>query len=456
MSGRVELDPGVMLAVSTELAALAAEVPDLVRRASTLQAGHVMGPLSQSGAWAGEAAADLQDRVDLLARADQLDTAGLERLGFSVQDVAANGSPVLDSLLAVDTVLALQAQTSGPIDWSRRPLESIDDYVARMIETGITRTVGEGPAGQWAGEAYKLYDSYNGLLVAGAGTLMAAQRFNLAYRGRPWLNTLANAARTRGAPSLVTTYLTGLARPQPMTAPFTASSMASGQGVRGLMALRDPAVLAARLTEAEEFLTLRGHPGLGARVPSLAPLVTRAASAAPLWFGQAWTAPNGATLARGSTNLLRVGWHDGLRTAASTSGAWRGLGIAGGVAATGYDAYNLYVQGDPREAFRREGAGYVADVARTGFSASLTAAMIAPNPVTWGAVAVTGLVWGGAEIVDNWPAISSAVGEASDRVVDWGSDRLDDAGDALDDVGGTIGDMGSAVADSKANPMNWF
>lgn len=96
------------------------------------------------------------------------------------------------------------------------------------------------------------------------------------------------------------------------------------------------------------------------------------------------------------------------------------------------------------------------DVARTGFNASLTAATIAPNPVTWGAVAVTGVVWAGAEIVDNWPAISNAVGEATDRVVDWGSDRLDDAEEALDDVADTVGDMASAVAESKANPMNWF
>ena len=113
-------------------------------------------------------------------------------------------------------------------------------------------------------------------------------------------------------------------------------------------------------------------------------------------------------------------------------------------------------QGNPADAFRREGAGYVADLARTGFNASLTVAMIAPNPVTWGLVAVTGVVWAGAEVWDNWPAISSAVGEASDRVLDWGSDRLDDAGEAFDDVRDTAEDLESAVADSPANPMNWF
>jgi len=455
VTGRIELDPDVMLAVSRELAASAADVPGLVGRAIALQAGYLMSPLGESGAWAAEAAVDLQNRVDLLARADQLDLTGLTRLGFSVQDVAANASPVLDSLLALDTMIELQAQAPGPVDWSRRPLESIDDYVSRMIQTGIDRRLGPGPTGRWAGEAYQLYGSYNGTLVAGAGVLAAAQRFNLAYRGRPWVNTLA-ASMSGRVPSLVTTYLTGLARSSAMTAPFTASGLGNGQAVRGLMALRDPAVLTTRLADAEAFLAARGHPGLAARVPSIGPLVSRAASTAPMWFGRAWTAPGGATVARGATNLLAVARVDGLRVATSTAGAWRGLGIVGGVAATALDGYNLYLQGNPVEAFQREGAGYVADVARTGFNVSLTAAMIAPNPVTWGAVAITGVVWAGAEIVDNWPAISSAAGEARDRVVDWGSDRLDDAGEALDDVRDTVGDLASAAAESPANPMNWF
>ena len=100
MSGCIELDPAVMLAVSRDLEAFAAEVPALAARARALQAGHAMGLLSESAAWAGAAATDLTDRVDLLAHADHLDPGGLSRLGFSVQDVAANGSPVLDSLRA--------------------------------------------------------------------------------------------------------------------------------------------------------------------------------------------------------------------------------------------------------------------------------------------------------------------------------------------------------------------
>lgn len=40
----------------------------------------------------------------------------------------------------------------------------------------------------------------------------------------------------------------------------------------------------------------------------------------------------------------------------------------------------LVDQGNPVDAYRREGAAYVADVAGTAFSASTTAFLVAPNP----------------------------------------------------------------------------
>lgn len=66
-------------------------------------------------------------------------------------------------------------------------------------------------------------------------------------------------------------------------------------------------------------------------------------------------------------------------------------------------------------------------MASTLFNGSATAFFIAPNPVTAGAVVVTGLVYAGTEVWDNWPEISNAVSEG----VDWAGDRLDDVGDAI-------------------------
>lgn len=115
-----------------------------------------------------------------------------------------------------------------------------------------------------------------------------------------------------------------------------------------------------------------------------------------------------------TANLLRVAADEGLGAAARTSGLLRGAGVVGGVVSTGVSAANVMAQGNPVDAFRENGAAYVADVAEVGFNASLTAAMIAPNPVTVGATVVTGVVYAGAEVVAHWDDITEAAGDAVD------------------------------------------
>ena len=75
----------------------------------------------------------------------------------------------------------------------------------------------------------------------------------------------------------------------------------------------------------------------------------------------------------------------------------------------------------------------------------MTAALIAPNPVTLGLVAVTGVVWAGAEVVEHWDDITAAV----DTAVDWAGDRAEEAGE-------WVGDRLDDVKESNLNPMNWF
>ncbi len=120
---------------------------------------------------------------------------------------------------------------------------------------------------------------------------------------------------------------------------------------------------------------------------------------------------------------------------------FRRLGIAGAAFSTGVGAYDLWQQGNPVDAFEREGAGYVADVASTAFSASTLAFLVAPNPVTAGIVIVTGIVWIGAEIWDAW----------GDEISAWVGDRVDDlstaAGAAWDAGSGAVADAWSATTD---------
>jgi hypothetical protein len=135
-----------------------------------------------------------------------------------------------------------------------------------------------------------------------------------------------------------------------------------------------------------------------------------------------------------SASLLR-----GLTVASKVSGVFRGVGIVSGVASTGFSTANLVSDGNPIKAYKRKGTGYVADVADVGFNASLTSAMIAPNPVSFGFVIVTGSIYGGAEIAQHWGDVSKAT-----RWVDH----------AASDVGDSIADGAKSVA-NKLNPFNW-
>lgn len=110
---------------------------------------------------------------------------------------------------------------------------------------------------------------------------------------------------------------------------------------------------------------------------------------------------------------------------------FRGLGVAGGVVSTGIGVANLIEQGNPVEAFNRNPAGYVADVASTAFSASTTAFLIAPNPVTAGLAIVTGVVWAGAEIVDHWDEITEWTSDTATAVSETASALWDDGTEAI-------------------------
>ncbi len=144
---------------------------------------------------------------------------------------------------------------------------------------------------------------------------------------------------------------------------------------------------------------------------------------------------------------------------------FRRAGIVGAVAGTGMGLYDLYQQGNPVEAFQREGAGYVADVANTAFSASTAAFLLCPtNPVAGAAVIITGTIWLGAEIVDNWDDISAAASDAweagSDFVAGAGSAALDVASDTVgaiaDGAGALVDGAGSLVGGIGGAISDWF
>lgn len=157
--------------------------------------------------------------------------------------------------------------------------------------------------------------------------------------------------------------------------------------------------------------------------------------------------------------------------AVQTVGRRLSVGLA--VVSTIGDAKVLWDHGNPVDAFEREGAGYVADSARFGFSASTTAFLIAPNPVTGGVVIVTGVVWAGAEVVDHWDEITEAWNAgyaeleqgaqvfyewASDGVAagwDWTSDRWDDLAGWTANGLDVLATVGEAGADGLGRAIDW-
>lgn len=137
----------------------------------------------------------------------------------------------------------------------------------------------------------------------------------------------------------------------------------------------------------------------------------------------------------------------------TTTATLRWAGVAGGAYGTVTGVMNLVEQGNPVDAFQENGAGYVADVSGTLFSASTTAFLIAPNPITGGAVIVTGVVWAGAEIWDHREAIADWTGDRWDDVSDWTGDRVDDVADWGSDRLDDLGSAASTVNDHM--PWNW-
>lgn len=134
----------------------------------------------------------------------------------------------------------------------------------------------------------------------------------------------------------------------------------------------------------------------------------------------------------------------GLKAVGRTAGALRIGGIGLSAVATGVSFANVVAQGNPVDAFKEKGAGYVADVAEVGFNASLTAAMVAPNPVTIGLAAGFGVVYAGAKVVEHWDGIKEGAGKATD----WVGDKASKATSSVTN--------GAKSLAKKANPMNWF
>lgn len=345
-------------------------------RASTLNVSDKLASLRPMRTWVSSTAPDLRKRAAIARAEDGDPLGGLLWAGFSMKEA---------HLLLKNpdvALLASAAAVSGDrnFDWvKRQPNESVSEWRTRVLGDAVGKITKD----KNMGEAVSDYIQLTALAseVPGAFTTAALGTIALIKRFGP--------GKT------------------PLKAPGTTLAQLLKGRASTLIPARTRALAVA----------------IGSRIP--APVLEALSGSdrlAQLHGGRLWA---------WEANLLKVGKNvaaakkaagagkfaqlaSGASAATRTAGFWRATGVAGGVMATGAGAWELYQKGNPVEAFKKDKAGYISDVSGVAFNASLTSAMVAPNPLTIGAAVVTGAVYGVSSVVANWDKVKKFPGKVAD------------------------------------------
>jgi hypothetical protein len=491
----VFVDKHVLRATADALTDLADRLPGLLSAADGLDVGGEVAQLRTAPTWASETAVDLRARIGLVERMEHGDTTftSFKVSSEELRQMAGGSMPVDEQLYALEA--AEQARGHGDpglLDWDGS--QSFSDWIEKVEARALSHLPLLDDQGELIEKGIHAFDEYQDLLKAGGmaslavANLSKTQAYSLLFKVTSrWGEAGATALEGRdmalraewlrkGIAAVDNLYLGGK---RTLYAPGTTLPWLKAQAVKYILKSQtfDEALAAARtatvagrdgerLTAWASFLNQPFIRDNTDRLVDLAkaPAVGRLANITGNVFGRPWETRvlneagvlEDVVVGRNATNLLSVGRAEGLLQVGKVAGGLRVLGIAGSAFATGdslVGLVNSFGSHEEQEAWTQGGAGgkakVIGDVAEVAFNGSLTAAMIAPSPVTWGAVAVTGVVYGGARLVEHWDDVTDAVGDAAD----WTGDRLDDAADA---VGDTISDGVEAVKDSKLNPGNWF
>jgi hypothetical protein len=406
--------------------------------------------------------------------------------------------PVDEELYTLEAAAIARRQgEKGILDWDGS--ENFSDWIEKVEARALAHLPLLDDKGELIQKGIHAFDEYQSLLQAGGmaslavATLSKTQAYSLLFKVTSrWGDLGVDALNARGMPTMANWLSRGidavdsmyLSGKRTLFAPGTSMPWLKARAVSYVLKSQtfDEALAAARAATLPANLgggptawaNFLNRPFIRQNMDRLvelakAPAVGRIADITGNIFGRPWTARivNAAgemeeiVVARNATNLLKVagqanGLRAGIGSVASVAGGLRLLGIAGSAFATvdsGMGLVNSISSGEFGRNWSEGGtqgkAKVIGDIAEVGFNASLTAAMIAPSPVTWGAVAVTGLVYGGARLVEHWDDVT----HAADEAVDWVGDK---AGDAVHAVGDTFSDGVEAVKDSKLNPGNWF
>lgn len=492
MTKPVYVDKHVLKATADALTELAGDLPGLLSAADGLEVGGEVAQLRAAPTWASETAVDLKARIGLVERLEHGDTSftAFKVSPDELRQMAGSSMPVDEQLYTLEAAeIAKDKGEKGILDWDGA--QNFSEWIEKVEAKALSHLPLLDDKGELIEKGIHAFDEYQDLLKTAGMTSMAVtalgktQAYSLLFKVTSrWGDLGVDALRARGMLQQADWLRRGIAAVDSMYLSGKRTLFAPGTKLPWLKAQAVKYVLKSQtfdeaLAAARAGTNVYGQPSIGSRVlntpfirDNVDRLVTiaksdgasRIANITGNVFGRPWTTTvtNAAgevetvVVARNATNLLKVASADGVLAGMKVAGGLRVLGVAGSAFATvdsGIGLYNSITSGELARNWSEGGthgkAKVIGDVSEVAFNASLTAAMIAPNPVTWGAVAVTGVVYGGARLVEHWDDVTGAMSDAAD----WTGDRLSDAKDAVTD---TIGDGIDAIKDSPVNPGNWF
>ncbi|MEV6956390.1 PE-PGRS family protein [Streptomyces sp. NPDC051183] len=444
------------------------KVDEAFTRASRLAVSSKLGSLRPLRSWVHDTAPDLRRRGTIARLEDGDPEAGLRWAGFSPEDLKnyQGESMTPEMLLLANSVAA--SEDPAAYEFKRKPDESLNDWIARLEGHALSKLPGLKEHEETLVNLVKIFGDWTAITAATAVVTVSGSSLTKVVVGntfqtgaaRAWKIRVGTVLRSSGnellrkggnkminwAPKIRSVSAPGSWLPGQLGNAFNSSAIyteASGvpgtAGVRGDLFGRawdtfraTPVMQSLKANGVIEFIVgsdemAKVYGGLThAGTP-----VARAGQANLLTvFKNARGLQQGVNAVEGveSASAFRAG----MGAAAKTGGFLRGAGVVGGVASTGLSIANVASQGWPDEAFKKKGAGYIADIAEVGFNASLTAAMVAPTPITIGAAVVTGAIYGGLKIYEH----RKAIGEGLSKAKDW------------------VGDKAKSAA-KKLNPFNW-
>ncbi|WP_203885695.1 hypothetical protein [Planotetraspora kaengkrachanensis] len=398
--------------------------------------------------WGTDTSKDLTKRAALgrLSTGDPF--SGLAWAGFDPVEIAASGDKLDPTTLVFINTVADWANKTGNITFERQSGESLDDYLKRLEAGVITKVIPDlKPHEETLAQVLEIAGDVRGVTTTGPIVIAQGASLsrlllnnyawrplsNLATGGRWTLQTRSAASPGTGVASLTRQLFmkSGLYRDYVSMLPEYMEMDQVGRAAdagRALLGARVNSFLNMTFgnTELAKALAVTTHSGVPVKAAGQASLLK-------VWAGTA-DSTRLANAARAlnvdAAALSRLGSMGRLGLVAKSAGALRTLGVVGGVASTLYSGANVISQGNPVDAFKRNGAGYVADVAELGFNASLTAAMVCPNPVTIGATVVFGAVYVGAKVVEHWDDIKDGAKKVGDAIGD-GAKKVGDGAKKL-------------------------